>query len=449
VTTLEGELVSKRLGVLLSALFAAAVLAAGCGGDSNEGGGSSGGAAAGGESTGQTEGAKVVDLASMDSAKGNATYCSGKDTSGNLIEGVKDFNKENPGITIKLVEFPTDAQQQHDQFAQRQRAKSSDCDGFESDVVWTAEFASQKWLLDMTPYVDKRKSEFIPSTLESVTYDGKGWGVPSVTDTGLLFYRTDQVDQAPATWQELYQEAAKTDPQGIAYQGAAYEGLTCDFLEVAFAAGGKVLSEDGTKSEINSPENIKALQFMVDGIKSKAAPKSVTTMMEEPARLAWEAGKVSFMRNWPYAYSLSQKAPKIKGKFDVAPLPSWEGAGKAGILGGHNMVISSSSQNPGAMLKFIDFMTTKERLTLNATKWSKAPTIASVYDDPQVKKALPFAAEMKKAVEQAKSRPVSPVYPQISEAIFKNVNAALSGSTSPEDALKKADSDITRALATF
>jgi len=44
---------------------------------------------------------------------------------------------------------------------------------------------------------------------------------------------------------------------------------------------------------------------------------------------------------------------------------------------------------------------------------------------------------------------VSPVYPQISEAIFKNVNAALSGSTTPEEALKQADSDINDALATF
>jgi multiple sugar transport system substrate-binding protein len=433
----------------LCATAASAAVVAACGSDNSGGGGGGGGGGSSSQPSGQTKGAQVLDVNSMNSAKGTATYCSGKDTSGNLVQGVKDFNTANPGITIKLVEFPTDAQQQHDQFAQRQRAKSSDCDGFESDVVWTAEFALQKWLLDMTPYVDKRKSEFIPSTLESITYDGKEWGVPSATDTGLLFYRTDQAKSAPTTWQQLYQASAKTNPPGLAYQGASYEGLTCDFLEVAFAAGGKVLSDDGKKSEINSPANVKALQFMVDGIKSGAAPKSVTTMMEEPARLAWEAGKVSFMRNWPYAYSLSQKAPKVKGKFAVAPLPSFEGAGKAGILGGHNMVISSSSKNPGAMLKFIDFMTTPERLTLNAVKWSKAPTIASVYDDPTVKKALPFAAQMKAAVEQAKSRPVSPVYPQISEAIFKNVNAALSGSTSPADALKKADSDINRALSTF
>jgi multiple sugar transport system substrate-binding protein len=46
-------------------------------------------------------------------------------------------------------------------------------------------------------------------------------------------------------------------------------------------------------------------------------------------------------------------------------------------------------------------------------------------------------------------RPVSPVYPQISEAIYKNVNAALSGSMSPQQALKQAQSDITKALQTF
>jgi multiple sugar transport system substrate-binding protein len=41
------------------------------------------------------------------------------------------------------------------------------------------------------------------------------------------------------------------------------------------------------------------------------------------------------------------------------------------------------------------------------------------------------------------------VYPQISQAIYKNVNAALSGSMSPQDALKKAQDDMNRALQTF
>src|SRR5919197_3780316 len=436
-TRTEGEIVSKRFLLMLCAALACGVLVAACGGGDNGGGGSSGG----GES-GTTSGVKAVDPAWMQNAKGTVTYCSGKDTSGDLKETIAEFNKANPDLQVKLVEFPEDAQQQHDQFVQRQKAKSGDCDGFEEDVVWTAEFASQKWLMDMTPYIESRKSDFIPSTLETVTYDGKIWGAPRVSDSGMMYYRTDQVKKFPSTWQELYKEAGENN--GLVYQGSAYEGLTVDFLEYAFAAGGSVISDDGKKSTINSPENVKALQFMVDGIKNGDVPKAVTTMIEETARRAWEAGKATFMRNWSYCSALSQQAPKVKGKFAVAPYPSFEGGGKAAVLGGHNMVISVYSKNPGGALKFIDYATSTERITKNAVKYSKTPTIGASYDDPAVKKAMPFADALRQGVENAKSRPVSPVYPQISEAIFKNVNAALSGATSPQDALKKAAADINK-----
>jgi multiple sugar transport system substrate-binding protein len=75
--------------------------------------------------------------------------------------------------------------------------------------------------------------------------------------------------------------------------------------------------------------------------------------------------------------------------------------------------------------------------------------LASTYDDAAVKKALPFASELKKAVEQAKPRPISPVYPQINDAINENVYSALQGNTSPASALKKAKSQIESALKTF
>jgi multiple sugar transport system substrate-binding protein len=430
----------KVFWVACLAAVAMAVGVAACGSDDSGGGGGGGKA--------QTKGSKAIDVASMDGAKGNVTYCTGKDTSGDLKEGVAEFNKANPGLTAKLLEFPESADEQRNQFIQRQRAKSADCDAFESDVVWTAEFASQKWLLDMTPYVEKRKAEFIPSTLSSVDYEGKMWGVPRVSDAGLLYYRKDKVKEVPATWQAVYEKAKEGN--GIAYQGAAYEGLTVNFLELAFAAGGKILSDDGKKSVIDSPENLKALEFMVNGIKDGAAPKAVTTYMEEESRRVFEAGRVDMVRNWPYIYALgNKKGVKIAGKFDVAPYPPFEGGGKAGILGGHNSVISAYSKNPGGALKLVDFLTSEKRMTKNAVKFSKTPVLAASYDDPAVKKALPFIDQLKQAVEQAKSRPVSPVYSQISQAIYKNVNNALSGQTDPKAALKKAQEDMDKALATF
>jgi len=294
----------------------------------------------------------------------------------------------------------------------------------------------------------QQKSRFIQAPLETVHYANKYWGIPSSSDAAFLYYRKDRVKTPPTSWQAVYQQAAQQG--GIVYQGAPYEGLTCDFLEVAFAAGGKVLSDDGTKSEINSPQNVKALQFMIDGIKNGSAPKAVTTYMEPETDQSWASGKYTFMRNWPGSYGLAnQPGSKSKGKTAVAALPAFEGGTKAGILGGHNSVISVYTKNPGLSLKFGDFLASDEWQKILLGKYTLTAVTNKAYDDPTVKKNVPFAAQLKQAISQAKPRPVSPVYPQISQAIYKNVNDALAGRTSAQDALKKADSQISSALQTF
>jgi trehalose/maltose transport system substrate-binding protein len=434
--------VFKRLTLFLCVALAGGIFVAACGGGDDSSSSSGGGGG------GSTSSGKVIDVNSMKGAKGNITVCQGKDTTGDITDGIKKFNAQNNGVTAKLLEFSTSADEQRSQFVQRQEAKSGECDVFSEDVIWTAEFASQKWLYDMTPYVQKRKSELIPATVATVTYGDKIWGMPHTTDAAFLYYRTDQIKDPPATWQAVYQAAKAND--GIVYQGAPYEGLTCDFLELAYAAGGKVLSDDGKKSAINSPQTVKALQFMVDGVKDGTAANGVTTYMEPESERYWEAGKATFMRNWPYGYALSQKkGTKVAGKFTVTPFPPFEGGGKAGILGGHNWVISVYSKNPGASLKFIDFYSTLDWQVEKFLNYSLAPVLSAAYDDPKVQKKYAFADQLKEAVAQAKPRPVSPVYPQISQAIYNNVNAALSGKVSPQDAMKTADQQINKALATF
>jgi multiple sugar transport system substrate-binding protein len=440
---MKGKNVSKRLVLLMCfAVLGGGGFLAACGSDDDEGG-----TAAGGESTGQTKGAKVIDVSTMENAKGNVTVCMGKDTGGDVTAAIKAFNAQKNGVTAKILEFSTSADEQRQQFVQRQEARSGECDVFSSDVIWTAEFASQKWLYDLTPYVDTRRDELIEATLETATFDGKVWGMPQQTDAGFLYYRTDQVQEKPTTWQQVYTEAKEKD--GLVYQGAPYEGLTCNFLELAFAAGGKVLSDDGKKSEINSPENIEALKLMVDGVKNNVAARGVTTYMEEESRRYFESGKATFMRNWPYAYALAKKANAVKDKFDVMPFPEWEGGGKAGILGGHNQVVSVYSKNPGGALKWIDHITGSEHQKVQFLEASQSPTLKAVYDDPEVTQKYEFATTLRDAISQANSRPVSPVYPQVSQAIYKNVNAALSGKVSPEEALKTAQSEMDKALATF
>lgn len=425
-----------RVGAPLAGLAALALLVAACGGDDDDG-------------TAMGDAQAAPPLEAAQDAQGEITVCWAKDFSGDQKDLIERFNErfEPQGLKADQIEFPESADEQRTQFVQRQEAESSECDVFNADTVFMAELVAQNWLLDLTDYVEGRTDEFVPSVLETANVDGNYFGVPKDTDAPLLYYRTDQVSEPPATWQELYETAAETN--GIAYQGAAYEGLTVDFLELAFAAGGEVLNEDGTESTIDSPENLAALELMADGVESGAALKGVTTYQEEEARRAFEADRATFMRNWPYAFALGNEAPKVKGKFEVVPLPSFEGAGTAGVLGGNNFVISVFSENPEGAMAFIDFATSAEANKRNAIEFARAPVIADVYDDPEVEEALPFAPELKQAVEQARVRPVSPVYPQITQAIYENVNAALSGEISPEEALKQADEEINEALETF
>jgi hypothetical protein len=88
---------------LMAEVCTSAVLVAGCGDDG--GGSSEGGGGGGGDA--KITGNKVIDPGSMDSEKGNVSFCTGKDTSGSKTAGVKAFNQANPGLTVKLIEFPS------------------------------------------------------------------------------------------------------------------------------------------------------------------------------------------------------------------------------------------------------------------------------------------------------------------------------------------------------
>jgi ABC-type glycerol-3-phosphate transport system substrate-binding protein len=154
------------------------------------------------------------------------------------------------------------------------------------------------------------------------------------------------------------------------------------------------------------------------------------------------------MRNWPYAYALGKES-KIADQFDITTFPSFEGGEPASVLGGINLAISAYSKNPDGAAAFIDFATGPEVQKANFLESASPPATAAAYDDPEVQEKYAFASDLKAAVEQGQVRPVSPVYPQINEAINTNVHDVLQGNAQPKAALEKMASDIQQALETF
>jgi multiple sugar transport system substrate-binding protein len=425
----------RRPVTAILTLLTVLVLSACGGGSSNS---SSGGGGGGSEKTLSTDDAK--------NPKGNASWCIGKDTTGAFAAMVKQFNDANPNAKVKLIELPTSADQQRAQQVQRLRAKSSECDILGIDPIWMAEYVSQGWLYDLTDVLTPRKSKFIGSTVESASYQGKYWAIPFNTNAGFLYYRTDKVKPAPKTWQQVYADAKKDG--GLVYQGSRYEGLTVNFLELLYTAGGKAISDDGKKATMDSPQAKEVLTFMQNGIKDGAVPHAVSTYTEEESRRAFEAGKAALERQWPYGYALGLKSP-IKGKFKITTLPGWNDKPASGVIGGYNLAVNTYSKNPGTALAFAEFATQPKQQEFMAAKTTLPPTLSEAYDAPEVKKVMPFASELRKAVAQAHPRPLSPVYPQISQAIYNNVYNALWGGVSVDSALKKANDQINKALKTF
>src|SRR5215208_3417803 len=175
----------------MTVLVATVVLAiAGCGSDDDDTGG-------GGD----------AERATTAKASGDVTWCIGKDTSGAFGTVVDSFNKANPNANVKLLELPEDAGEQRRLQIQRLEAESPECDVLGTDVIWTAEYAGQGWLKDVSDFMSQNADQFIESTVETTDFEGKNWGVPFNSNAGFIYYRTDQVDKAPDTWEDLYKEA--------------------------------------------------------------------------------------------------------------------------------------------------------------------------------------------------------------------------------------------------
>lgn len=415
-----------RCARALGALAAAALVAACGGGGGTNGGGTSGGGS--GNAPAQLTG------------RGPITLVQNKDTSGNVQNQINAWNKLHPSEPVRLIELPEDADAQRQQMVQNAQTKSSAYTVLGLDVVWTAEFAANRWIAEL-PRAQFDLSKFLPPAIKTGEYRDRLYAAPWKTDAGLLYYRKDLlkkagIDTPPKTWNELKADCAKVKGVGCyAGQFDKYEGLTCNFSEAVDSAGGTVVNDQG-KPNVNTPQAKQGLDFLVQGFQSGLIPKEAITYKEEEARRAFETGGLLFLRQWPYQWALSNKkgSSKVVGKFDVAPLPGLNGPG-APTLGGHNLAISAFAKNKATALDFIKFLTSEEQERANLLATSEAPTRAALYEDAELQKKFPYLPTLKSSLLNAKPRPDAVRYGDVTAAIQEAAYAALTGKMTSDQAL--------------
>ena len=384
--------------------------------------------------------------ASVSADHGPITYVQGKDNNNVVRPIIQKWNDAHPNETVTFKEQSDNAEQQHDDLVQHFQAKDTGYDVVSVDVVWTAEFAAKGWLQPLKDQFAIDTSALMKPTVAAATYNNTLYTAPVTSDGGLLFYRKDLVPNPPKSWDEMMSDcqiAKQNNMDCYAGQFAQYEGLTVNVAEAINTSGGTIVGTDGKTPTLDTSQAKAGLQRLVDGFNNGNIPQSALTYQEEQGRQSFEAGKLLFLRNWPYVYSLASTdgSSVVKDSFGVAALPGINGVGTSS-LGGHSAGMSVYSKHKGTALDFMKFLESEEIQRFYVTQASNAPVLAKLYDDPDLNKQLPYLSTLKTSIENAVPRPVSPFYPALTKAVQDNSTEALKGTKSVDQAL----SDMSAAI---
>jgi multiple sugar transport system substrate-binding protein len=386
---------------------------------------------------------------------GPITFAIGKDNSGWLQGVISGWNTDHPGQKVTLLLLPEAANDQLAQLVANLQAKSDLYDVMDMDVIWTAEFASNGWIIPL-PQSQFPLGDFLKPAVDSAMYQGRLYAVPDYSNADLLYYRKDILARAgkqpPATWAQLQQLAETVAPRfglyGYAGTFAPYEGLTVNFATAVQSAGGSILSPEGTKVTVNSAKALQGLEFLVDGFRQGWIPKVTLGYEEQSSQDAFAAGKFLFLDNWPDVYAaLSVPGPenKVYGKFGVAALPGPDGMGSSS-LGGANLAISTYSQHQRTALDFIKYMTNLANERQMLEQGSFPPVWTALYTDKSLIGRYPYLPVLEQAINSAQPRPAITNYDQASLAISSTVYQALTQQQNPQQALTEMAGQLTQII---
>lgn len=337
-----------------------------------------------------------------------------------LEDVVANCNEAAQGrYKIVYTKLPREADGQREQMVRRLAAEDADMDVMSLDVTWTAEFAEAGWIREWT---GDAKAEIEDGTIEgplaSATWEDKLYAAPKNTNVQLLWYRSDLVDSAPETFDELIDAAKELkdagDPYVVGMTGAQYEGLVVQYNTLTASAGGTLVSEDGTKAIVDDGA-VRALEVLKNFATSGVASSSLSNAKEDDVRLAFQNEQMAFQLNWPYVYAAMQAGnPNLK--FQWARYPGVDGPAKV-TIGGFNLAVSKYSQHPDEAFDAAMCMRNAENQKYSAINSGVPPTIESVYDEPEMNDAYPMKETILEELKDAAVRPVTPAYQNASTII--------------------------------
>jgi sn-glycerol 3-phosphate transport system substrate-binding protein len=384
-----------------------------------------------------------------------------------IIDGfAADFEKENSGIKLR----PIYSGSYQESIAKALTAVKSGDPPVTSILLSTDMYT----LIDedaIVPFDDLVKTaedrawlkSFYPAFMENSQTGGKTWGIPFQRSTVVLYYNKEAFkeagldpNRAPGTWQEMAdyaQKLTKRDASGNVTQWGVQipsSGFPYWLFQgLAIENGVNLMNAAGTQVYYDKPEVIGALQYWVDLVnKYKVHPPGIVEWGTTPKDFFER--KVAMI--WTTTGNLTNVKNNAKFDFGVAMLPASKQRGSP--TGGGNFYIfkKSTPAQREAAFKFIKWVTTPERAAQWGIDTGYVAVRADAWQTPTMKKyveGFPAAAVARDQLPFAKAELSTHDNQRVTKALNDGLQAALTGTKTPEAAMKDAQREADRLLRSY
>jgi multiple sugar transport system substrate-binding protein len=369
----------------------------------------------------------------------------------------EEFMAENPDIRIEMVRGPNAADAVENLYTTSFLLRDSPYDLVFSDVVWIPKFAAAGWLLDLSDRVtDEELSDFLEADVQAGLYQDGLYRMPFRSDMGMLYYRTDLLDEVglepPETFEELIAASEAIQEQtdtnwGFVWQGLQYEGLVTNYVEIVAGYGGFWINPDTLEVGLDEEAGIQAAEFMKRVIDQGVTPSGVTNYIEEDGLRQFENGNAAFLRNWPYVWAeANREGSPVAGNIALKPMVHDEGQQSAACLGGWGFGISASTPHPEEAWRVVEFFTSLEPMKQFVTDYAYVPSRRALFTDPDVLAEYPHYEQLLEVAETAVPRPPVGQYAQLSDILQRYLSSAITNQMTPEAAMQAAARETRRVL---
>lgn len=327
-----------------------------------------------------------------------------------------------------------------------------------------ASYAANDRVIALDGYLEQLTEEEVADLtfLEEGVVEGEHIIMPLRGFGHLLAYRTDlfeeaglDADAAPQNWEELRataetlteRDGATITRAGVVMSTQNPTSMTQAFGNFLFQAGGSFLNEDNSAVAWDSQQGVAALEFLVDmyvgdNPVADGLGESITNAGAQYPLVTGRAA-MAFVDEATLK-TIHEQAPDVAESIVVAP-PLQEAVPAAFGGAGNGLFISADSTMQDEAWEFIQFLLEPENAKAYIETVGGIPALASLAADPDLA-GTPYIAPYMEAANHFHGNPNIEQWTQVRDLLGDQVEAALHGVTSPQEALETAATEANALL---